>query len=177
MEDRQDNLQNTETDENNLQSSADYQDPAAEKGEQEYTDPNKGYQTQNSGYQYQNNGYQNGGYQAQNNGYQYQNNGYQNGGYQYQNGGYQYQNPRKDSENGMDTRPMSMGEWMLTILIMLIPCVNIVVYLIWAFGKTGNVNRRNYCRAYLIFYVIILVLAIIFSVVFGIAAASTLTYY
>lgn len=167
-----------------------------EPGQAQYTDPNSGYENPNSGYQNANSGYgnPNSGYQNQNNGYSYQNNGYsyQNNGYSYQNGGYQYQdnssynaggNPGgyyqsgNNYENGMDTSPMSMGEWMLTILIMLIPCVNIVMYLIWAFSKTGNLNRRNYCRAFLIFYLIILVLTIIFSVVFGFAAATTYTYY
>lgn len=63
--------------------------------------------------------------------------------------------------DGMDSSPLSMGEWVLTLLIMSIPCVNIIMCCIWAFGKTGNINRRNFCRAQLIFIAIGIVLSMI----------------
>ena len=44
---------------------------------------------------------------------------------------------------------MSVGSWLLTLLVLLIPCVGIVMYFVWAFG-VGNENRRNFCRAGLI---------------------------
>ena len=77
----------------------------------------------------------------------------------------------------MDQKPLSMGEWILTILVMMIPCVGLILYLIWAFGKTGNVNRRNYCRAYLIIYVVILAISIAFMAIFGAAVFSVGTTY
>ena len=77
----------------------------------------------------------------------------------------------------MDQTPLSMGEWILTILVMMIPCVGLIIYLVWAFGKNGNVNRRNYCRAYLIIYAVILVISIAFVTLFGAAVFSTVSYY
>ena len=50
----------------------------------------------------------------------------------------------------MDTSPLSMGDWILTILASFIPCAGIILYFFWAFNKNGNVNRRNFCRAQLI---------------------------
>ena len=46
-----------------------------------------------------------------------------------------------------DTRPMTLGDWMVTLLILAIPLVNIVMYLVWALGTSGNVNRRTFCQA------------------------------
>ena len=97
---------------------------------------------------------------------------------QYQQPYQQYQqNYQPGYDPGMDQKPLSMGEWILTILVMMIPCVGLILYLIWAFGKTGNVNRRNYCRAYLIIYVVILAISIAFMAIFGAAVFSVGTTY
>ncbi|MFJ7972639.1 hypothetical protein [Psychrobacillus sp. NPDC096389] len=55
---------------------------------------------------------------------------------------------------------MSVGEWLITMLIMIIPIVNIVMLFIWAFGSPDK--RRNYARASLIWMAISIVLVIIF---------------
>lgn len=64
-----------------------------------------------------------------------------------------------------DTETMSVGDWMVTILILAIPLVNLVMYLVWAFSSTGNVNRRNFCRASLIWFCIVFVVALFFAAV------------
>lgn len=137
-----------------------------------YTDPNEGY-SQNSTYgqdaapgQY---GY-NGNSSSQNSRGSYQDN------YNYNVGNNEGYNTSYDT--GMDQSPMSMGDWLLTILIMtFIPCVGIILYFVWAFGKNGNINRRNYCRAYLIIMGIAVLLAIIFLFIFGVASIGTYRYY
>lgn len=55
---------------------------------------------------------------------------------------------------------MSVGEWLITMLIMIIPIVNIVMLFIWAFGSPDK--RRNYARASLIWMAISIGLIIIF---------------
>jgi hypothetical protein len=70
------------------------------------------------------------------------------------------------------TRPLTVGEWFVTMLVLAIPLVNIVMGLVWAFGSGGNINRRNYCRAALIWMAIGIVLAISFAVMGGIAALA-----
>lgn len=124
---------------------------------------------QSNSYQYQ------GADSGQTGDYQYQNSQYTGGQYQdnlnYNTGsnlGYQQNN----YEN-MDTSPMSMGEWLLTVLAGMIPCAGIVLYLVWAFSKTGNVNRRNFCRAQLIVMGIIFVLYMIMIIILGILGVST----
>jgi len=62
---------------------------------------------------------------------------------------------------------LSTAEWFGTLIVLIVPIVGIVVYLVWAFGSGGNLNRRNYCRAALILMAISIVLGIIFSVALG----------
>lgn len=50
---------------------------------------------------------------------------------------------------------ISVKEWMLTLLIMIIPVVNIVMMFIFAFGE-GNPSKQNLFKAYLIWAAIIL---------------------
>ena len=59
---------------------------------------------------------------------------------------------------------MSVKEWLVTLIILALPLINIVMMFVWAFGGTGNINRRNYCRAALL----------IFAVVFGLSICVTL---
>lgn len=66
-----------------------------------------------------------------------------------------------------DTRPISVGGWFFTLLILAIPVVNIVMYFIWAFVPAGNINRRNYCRAVLLWFVLGIVLTAIFLFALG----------
>ncbi|MFJ8065808.1 hypothetical protein ACIQYS_14355 [Psychrobacillus sp. NPDC096426] len=58
------------------------------------------------------------------------------------------------------TGDMSVGEWLITMLIMIIPIVNIVMLFVWGFGSPDK--RRNYARASLIWMAISIVLVIIF---------------
>jgi hypothetical protein len=48
-----------------------------------------------------------------------------------------------------------------TFILFAIPIVGLIFCIKWAFGKNGNINRRNLSRAYLIFTVIAIVLTII----------------
>jgi hypothetical protein len=63
-----------------------------------------------------------------------------------------------------DTRPLTVGEWMITLLVLWIPLVNIVMYLIWALSETGNLNRKRFCQASIIWFLIFLGLGIAFAV-------------
>ena len=70
-----------------------------------------------------------------------------------------YEHPR--APIGEDTSVMSVKEWLKTILLSMIPCVGIVLIFVWAFGSSGNVNRRNFYRASLIMWAIVLAVYIV----------------
>ncbi len=46
---------------------------------------------------------------------------------------------------------MSVGQWMITLLIMAIPIAGLVMMFVWAFGSGAPVSKRNFSRASLIF--------------------------
>ena len=101
----------------------------------------------------------------QNTGGQYQQ-PYQNanGQYQqpYQNMGGQYQQQSYASGIEME-EPVSFGEWMLTLLLMYIPCVNLIVLFMWAFGSGSKKSKSNFAKANLVWMAIGIVLSIIMS--------------
>lgn len=68
---------------------------------------------------------------------------------------------------------MGIGKWLITLLVMSIPCVNIIMLFVWGFGSE-NQTRANFCRAYLILMVIGIVLMILFYVIFGAALAASM---
>ena len=58
---------------------------------------------------------------------------------------------------------MGIKDWLITFLLMAIPCVNIIMLIIWA-ASDENKTRRNFARAYFIVMAIGIVIGILFSV-------------
>ena len=77
--------------------------------------------------------------------------------------------PYKESSTKTSTE-MSVGDWLITMLIMIIPIVNLVMLFIWGFGNPDP--RRNYARASLIWMAISLVLVILFYAIIFIFIVS-----
>jgi len=64
-------------------------------------------------------------------------------------------------------KPMSVGDWFITILILGIPLVNLIMYLVWAFSSDTNLNKNNFCKATLIWMAIGIIVGIVYAVVLG----------
>ena len=92
---------------------------------------------------------------------------------------YQSQHPQYQStyvSSDIQNDPLSVGEWMLTILVLAIPIVNLVMLFVWAFGS-GNISRKNYCKASLIFAAIFIVIYILLLAIVGTSIFSASRYY
>jgi len=63
-----------------------------------------------------------------------------------------------------ENAPLTLGDCMLIGLIVMIPIVNIIVFLIWAFDRKENLNRKNLAKAGLIYLAIGFVLSLILGV-------------
>lgn len=50
---------------------------------------------------------------------------------------------------------VSVGEWLVTLLIASIPVVNIIMLLIWAFSGNTKLSKANWAKATLIWLVIV----------------------
>jgi len=70
---------------------------------------------------------------------------------------------------------LTVKNWMLTLLLLMIPIVNIVMLFVWAFGGGTNPNKQNYAKASLLWALIALVLYLIFGVIFASMIASSLS--
>ncbi len=70
---------------------------------------------------------------------------------------------------------MSVGEWMVTLLILIIPIVNIIMLFVWGFGGGVNKTKANYCKASLIWVAIGLILwfTVLSSIMGGMLAAMS----
>lgn len=72
-------------------------------------------------------------------------------------------------------KPMTVGEWMITLLLLIIPLVNIIMLFIWAFSGSTHPSKATFAKASLIWTAIIIVLYIILFVAIlgGITAMSS----
>ncbi|MEW6144621.1 MAG: hypothetical protein AB1598_06330 [Thermodesulfobacteriota bacterium] len=47
-------------------------------------------------------------------------------------------------------KPFTVGQWIITLLLIYLPPVNLIFLFYWAFSKKGSVNRKNFSIASLI---------------------------
>ena len=57
---------------------------------------------------------------------------------------------------------ISVGDWMITLLILAIPIVNLIMLFVWAFGGGTDYNKASFAKAALIWMAISIVLSILF---------------
>ncbi len=65
--------------------------------------------------------------------------------------------------------PVSVGNWLLSVIVTSIPIVNFIFLAYWAFNKNINKTKSNWAKATLLLFVIILAL---YAVMFGFAMLS-----
>jgi len=63
--------------------------------------------------------------------------------------------------------PMSVKDWIITLLITYIPLVGLIMLLVWAFDSSTHPNKKNFAKASLIWMLIWIVLALIFFALFA----------
>ena len=65
--------------------------------------------------------------------------------------------------------PMSVGDWIITSIILAIPIVGLVMLFVWGFGSNTQPSKANWAKATLIMIVISFVIALIFfGSIFGV---------
>lgn len=83
---------------------------------------------------------------------------------------YAYQNPAVYEDNS----PLSIGSYLIMMIVSAIPLVGLIMTLIWAFNSNTNKNKQNYARALLIMMLVGVVLSAIFGATIF-AAISSMT--
>jgi hypothetical protein len=82
--------------------------------------------------------------------------------------------PQNQVVYSQQTAPViSVKDWMITILILAIPIVNIVMLFVWAFGGGANPSKANYAKAGLIWAAIgIAIYVVLFVIIIGAITSS-----
>ena len=70
--------------------------------------------------------------------------------------------PRQEKESLQAV--VKIEEWLLLILLGMIPVINLIAFLYLSFSRKINVNKRNFARAVLIYLIIILILVILTTI-------------
>ncbi len=71
---------------------------------------------------------------------------------------------------------VSVGEWIGSMLLMMIPVVNFILMLVWAFGGSKK-SKSNFFKANLILVLIGVVIGVLIGVFFGAALFEEFMYY
>ena len=61
---------------------------------------------------------------------------------------------KTDRRNDNKAEVLSMGDYLLMLILLAIPVVNIIACIIWIIGSNCNPNRKNFAKAWLILTVI-----------------------
>ncbi len=51
-------------------------------------------------------------------------------------------------------KPMTLGDWVVTLILTAIPIANIVLLFVWGFSSNTNTSKKNWARATLIFFAV-----------------------
>jgi hypothetical protein len=57
---------------------------------------------------------------------------------------------------------LSVGDWMIILLLISIPVVNIIMLFVWALSSDTNVTKSNFAKAALMWFVVIIILWLLF---------------
>lgn len=71
--------------------------------------------------------------------------------------------------------PVSVGDWMVTILLAHIPCVNLIMLFGWMYGTKKS--KSNYSKAMLVWMLIYFVMAILMITIFSPWIISVFEFY
>ena len=67
-------------------------------------------------------------------------------------------------------KPVTLGDWMITMLICAIPLVGLIMLFVWGFSGGTHPSKANWAKAVLIWAAIALVFYIIVFVILGVFA-------
>jgi hypothetical protein len=86
-----------------------------------------------------------------------------------------YQN-NQNNQAGFDYTPISMWGYFGYEILFSIPCIGLILLLVFSFGGTKNINLRNFARSYFCFLIVaVIITAIVVSIV-GAVGYSSMRY-
>ena len=85
------------------------------------------------------------------------------------------QNSFYQADNDNLEEPVSFSDWMVTILLAHIPCVNLIMLFGWMYGTKKS--KSNYSKAMLVWMLIYFVMVILIITIFSPLIVSVFRFY
>jgi hypothetical protein len=57
--------------------------------------------------------------------------------------------------NGSENKPVSIGEWILTFILLAIPLVNLIMLIVWAVSSSTHPSKKTFAQAYFVLIAIV----------------------
>ena len=76
---------------------------------------------------------------------------------------------RPEAASSFEKRPLTVSEWWVTLLVLCVPFLNLILCLVWALRSSGNIHRRNFCRATLLLIPVVVVIALVRGLLKGVS--------
>lgn len=68
----------------------------------------------------------------------------------------------REMDPGQNRNIVTTGDWVISILLLALPIVQIVVPFVWAFSSSTPLSKKNFGKAILILWIVPIVLVILF---------------
>jgi hypothetical protein len=63
--------------------------------------------------------------------------------------------------NDSEYKPLKIGDWIITLILVGIPLVNIIMLIVWAVGGSVHPSKKSFAKAYLIIIGAVICIAIL----------------
>lgn len=88
---------------------------------------------------------------------------------------YQQYQPYQQVQPPVVNETVKISEYLLPLLLcQFIPCVGIILVIVYAFSEKEKESKRNFCKAYLITMGISIVLGIIMAIIYAVIIAAAI---
>jgi len=67
-----------------------------------------------------------------------------------------------ETDPGQNRNIVTTGDWVLSILLLAIPIVNIVAPFVWTFSRSTPLSKKNFGKAIIILWLVPIVLIVVF---------------
>lgn len=67
--------------------------------------------------------------------------------------------------NGQENKPISIGDWILTFILLAIPLVDVIMLVVWAVSTSAHPSKKTFAQANLILIAIFFCIGVFVAVI------------
>jgi len=75
--------------------------------------------------------------------------------------------------NDTEYKPISIGNWIITLIILAIPLVNIIMLIVWAASGSTHPSKKSFAQAELIIFGVVICIAVVAALILPLLAHFT----